>query len=180
MNMMPLDTVQSTSYRSPVTANSVAGIAVPMWSGESRMLCGFFASGVSKLWAGRAGSRKARRCSTGTATRSVPPTPIAVGRRFVQRTGACTMSTSICASARILQLPTALPEPVQQHPRRGRYPKGVVSISRARHKRAYAQYLREQLDKKIHHAEAQAAVYAKAADDWFDYVDRLRDEEEAL
>lgn len=84
--------MKSTVYLSPVTANSVTGFDSLKWSGESRMFCGFFASGVPKLWAGRAGSRKARRCSTGLSTRSVPPTPFDSGRRFVQRTGARTMA----------------------------------------------------------------------------------------
>lgn len=98
----PLDITHCQDYFSSVTAKSVAGIAVPMWSGESRMICGFFVSGVP-LWAGRTGSRKARRCSTGTATRSVPPTLIAVGERFVDRTGAHIMAKSKRASAHINQ-----------------------------------------------------------------------------
>lgn len=57
----------------PAAAQSAAGFSSLMWSGESRIefvSAAFFVRG-RVLMGGRAGSRKARRCSTGLLTRSV-------------------------------------------------------------------------------------------------------------
>lgn len=89
-----LTSTSDRAYASPAAQHGAAGIGVPSGAAKSRdavMQCGFSVC-ARPHWAGRAGSRKARRCSTGTPTRSVPPTPIGVGRRFVQRTGAHAMS----------------------------------------------------------------------------------------
>ena len=82
-----LTTNCAREYSAPVTETKVPGFDSPTGAALSRVTSGFFASGVA-LWAGRTGSRKARRCSTGLSTRSVPLTPFDSGRRFVQRTGA--------------------------------------------------------------------------------------------
>ena len=39
---------------------------------------------------------------------------------------------TVRAPAHLVLLPTAAPLPVIQHPRRGRYPRGVISIKQAR------------------------------------------------
>jgi prophage antirepressor-like protein len=93
---MNLTTASIRDYSSHATDTSVVGIGVLSWSGEepqalssAAFLLPECARSLRVDWAG---SRKARRCSTGTPTRSVPPAQIGVWRRFVQRTGAHIMT----------------------------------------------------------------------------------------
>lgn len=84
-------------YSFAVTAKSVIGFDSLCWSGEepqassrAAFLLPMFAR---SLWVDWAGSRKARRCSTGLSTRSVLPTLLTEGRQFIKRTGANIMSS---------------------------------------------------------------------------------------
>jgi len=82
------------AHHSPASKKNEAGFDSLTGAAMSRTVSrnAAFSLPVCAQWAGRAGSRKARRCSTGLSTRSVPPTPFDSGRRFVNRTGAHTMS----------------------------------------------------------------------------------------
>lgn len=92
-----LTTARRSAHHSPVTEKDVTGFGSPSGAAMSRdaVAMRLFYRPCAPLWAGRTGSRKARRCSTGLPTRSVPPTPFGSGRRFVQRTGAHTMTNEV-------------------------------------------------------------------------------------
>ena len=90
--MNGFDTRRRLSYAQPVTGVPVIGFGSPeSLGGQPPPFSGmrsFFVRGLALLlWAGRAGSRKARRfLETGLPTRSVPPTLLEGGRWFANRT----------------------------------------------------------------------------------------------
>lgn len=95
---MMLTTALDQAYPFTATAKSVVGIGVLSWSGDKpQAFCSaafLLSQCAQSLWADWAGSRKARRCSTGMPTCSVPPTQIGVLGRFVKRTGAHIMTNT--------------------------------------------------------------------------------------
>lgn len=64
------------------------------------------------------------------------------------------MSQSISASALVIPLPTATAAPVQNSPRRGRYPRNVMTLGRVRQLNFCAQVKKQQ---QIEHAEKIAS-----------------------
>ncbi len=98
---MNLTNVLKQDYDFFTGAKSSVRFGSLLWSGEGRVMCGFFASSVLEVWVDWIGSCKARWCSTSLPTCSVPPTRFGSWRRFVKRTGAHIMTNIIPVVSRI-------------------------------------------------------------------------------
>lgn len=96
ISVCPFDNPAARDYSSPASEKNEVGFCSLGWSGDEpqalRLAAFLLPECAHSLWADWAGSRKARWCSTGLQTRSVPPTRFAAGRRFVKRTGAHIMT----------------------------------------------------------------------------------------
>lgn len=76
------------------------------------------------------------------------------------------------ALAQVIPLPTAASEPVQQTPRRGRYPKKITHISDARYKRWDAGQ-KERAAKELEFAQNMTVHFHKLAEQWHREVQKL-------
>lgn len=107
-----IDTACRLKDTAPATANSVAGIGVPNWQAAMaatfRVMRLFYRPDARRLWAARAGSRKARRSLPRYANPFVAAHPIGVGKAVRQTTErkASIMNASLGAPAPLLFAPS--------------------------------------------------------------------------